>query len=67
MLQTYKEMIAMERPLKMFDSPSKQDDRSLSVLLMLCAAQSERYFFSVPLNTEVSFEMKQNESIFDPV
>jgi len=41
--------------------------RSLSVLLMLCPAQSERYFCSVPLNTAVSFEMKRNESIFDPI
>jgi len=41
--------------------------RSLSVLLMFCPAQSERYFCSVPLNTAVSFETKQNESIFDPI
>lgn len=41
--------------------------RSLSVLLMLCPAQSERYFCSVSLNTAVSFEMKRNESIFDPI
>jgi hypothetical protein len=34
---------------------------------MLCPAQSERYFCSVPLNTAVSFEMKRNESIFDPI
>lgn len=41
--------------------------RSLSVLLMFCPAQSERYFYSVLLNTAVSFETKQNESIFDPI
>jgi len=34
---------------------------------MLYPAQSERYFSSVPLNTALSFEMKQNESIFDPI
>jgi len=33
---------------------------------MFYPAQSERYFCSVPLNTAVSFETKQNESIFDP-
>jgi hypothetical protein len=31
MLQTYNEMIAMERPLHMFASPSKQDDRAIFV------------------------------------
>jgi len=41
--------------------------RSLSVLLMFCPAQSERYFYSVPLNTAVSFETKQNESIFNAI
>ena len=41
--------------------------RSLSVLLMFCPAQSERYFCPVPLNTAVSFKTKQNESIFDPI
>ena len=41
--------------------------RSLSDLLMLYPAQSERYFYPVPLNTAVPFEMKQNESIFDPI
>jgi hypothetical protein len=34
---------------------------------MVCPAQSERYFYPVPLNTALSFEMKQNESIFDPI
>jgi len=33
---------------------------------MFCPAQSERYFCSAPLNTAVSFETKQNESIFNP-
>jgi len=44
-----------------------EDSRSLSVLLMFCPAQSERYFCSVPLNTAVSFKTKQNESIFNPI
>jgi len=34
---------------------------------MFYPAQSERYFCSVPLNTAVSFETKQNKSIFDPI
>jgi len=34
---------------------------------MFCPAQSERYFYSVPLNTAVSFETKQNESIFNAI
>ena len=32
-----------------------EDSRSLSVLLMFCPAQSERYFCSMPLNTAVFF------------
>ncbi|HUV58867.1 MAG TPA: hypothetical protein VMW09_02000 [Desulfatiglandales bacterium] len=41
--------------------------RSLSVLLLFCPAQSERYFSSMPLNIAVFFKTKQSESIFDPI